>query len=418
MTMSTSRRLTLAVAVVVVLCGAVFAAYWYQMTRSVPGPSTGGVTVDVTQGGDRGPGSLREALFIAAAANSKATVSIKVPRVALLTALPPLVNANGMSITAPPEGAQIDAQGLGAGAVFDISGANISIQGVTILNCPGAGILLRATRFRLEGSTIERCDVAVDIAENAGTLLIERNRFIDNRVGLRFAASNRDANVIKNEFANHKDAAIWAVRSAADSREPSITVRDNRFSKETLGVLAGNVAMLIERNEFRDSRNAAIQLIGQGALVRGNRISGGAAMGIVAENAVAAIVESNELDHLTAYGIMVKTSSNTLVKGNKLHNCGYGLAFVLGDAANPSTAVDNTIIAPKYNGIDIIGDSPILRRNHVLRPRVRALSVSDFTAPDGTTRQAKPFLEGNRFEPGAATIAARKPAEQDPVTSR
>ncbi len=340
------------------------------------------------------------------------------PRVALLTALPPLVNAHGISIVAPPTGAQIDAQGLGPGAVFDVSGPNISIQGVTILNCPGAGILLRATRFRLAGARIERCDVGVEIAENAGALLIENNRFVGNRVGLRFAASNRDAVVVKNEFAGHKDAAIWAVRSAADSREPTITVRDNRFSKETLGVLAGNVGMLVERNEFRDSRTAAIQLIGQGAVARGNRISGGASMGIVAENASAAIIDSNEIDHLTAYGVMVKSSSNVLVKGNKVHNCGYGLAFVLGDAANPSTAVDNTIIEPKYNGIDIIGDSPILRRNHVLRPRVRALSVSDFTAPDGTRMQAKPFLDNNRFESGAATIATGKPTTTSPTTSR
>lgn len=408
--MRTSYRLTIAIAVFVVLGGSVLAAYWYQKARTAPDQSTGGVTVSVTQEGDRGPGSLREALFIAASASSRATISIKVPRVALLTALPPLVNAHGISIVAPPQGAQIDAQGLGPVAVFDVSGPNISIEGLTIRNCLGAGVLLRATRFRLAGSLIENCDVGVEIAENAEAALIESNRFIGNRVGLRFAASNRDTVVVKNEFSSHKDAAIWAVRGAADSRNPSITVRDSRFSKETLGVLAGNVGMLIERNEFRDSLTAAIQLIGQGGVARGNRISGGASMGIVAENANGAIIDSNEIDHLTAYGVMVKNSSNALVNGNKVHNCGYGLAFVLGDSANPSTASDNTIIEPKYNGIDIIGDSPVLRRNQVLRPRVKALSVSDFTTPDGMRIEAKPFLDNNRFESGAATIAAGEPA--------
>lgn len=404
--MRTSHRITLAATVFVVLAAAAGAAYWYQMNRAAPAPSSSGVTVNVTQGGDRGPGSLREALFIAAAADGKATVSISVPKVTLESALPPLVNSHGMSIVGPQGGVEIDAQATGGGSVFDVAGTNISIRGITVRNCPGAAILLRATRFRLEGTTIEGCDVAVEVAENAGDVLIESNHFSGNRVGLRFAASSRETTVVKNDFSAHKDAAIWAVRSAADRREPSISVRDNRFAKEPLGILAGNVAMLIERNEFRDSRNAAVQLIGEGAVVRSNRISGGNAMGIVAENARAAVVDDNELDHLEAYGIMVKGSSNTMVRGNRLHNCGYGMAFVLGDAANPSSAVENTIIEPRYNGIDIVGDSPILRRNKVLRPRVKALNVADFSAPDGRNIRAKPFLDNNTFGPGAATMAS------------
>jgi hypothetical protein len=122
------------------------------------------------------------------------------------------------------------------------------------------------------------------------------------------------------------------------------------------------------------------------------------------------VIDDNEIDHLEAYGIMVKGSSNALVRANRVHNCGYGLAFVLGDAANPSTAVENTIMEPRYNGIDIVGDSPILRRNHVLRPRVKALNVADFSAPDGRNVRAKPFLDNNTFGPSAATIASETPA--------
>jgi parallel beta-helix repeat protein len=179
------------------------------------------------------------------------------------------------------------------------------------------------------------------------------------------------------------------------------------------------VSMLVERNELIDSRDAAIQLIGAGAVVRGNRIGGGAAMGIVAENARAAIIDNNELDHLAAYGIMSKGSANTLIRGNRLHNCGYGMAFVLGDARNPSTAVDNTIIEPKYNGIDVIGDSPILRRNHVLRPRVMSLHVEHFTGADGRRILAKPFLDNNSFGAAAASIAAGDAAASNStVTAR
>ena len=404
--MRTSRRITLAVTVFVVLAGAAVAAYWYQSNSVAPAPTSSGVVVNVTQGGDRGPGSLREALFIAASADSKTTVSIGVPKVTLASALPPLVNGKGMSIVAQQGSVEIDAATIGNSPVFDVAGANIAIRGITVRNCPGAAVLLRAIRFRLESATIEGCDIGVDVAENGGEILIESSRFSGNRIGVRFAASVRETAVVKNDFSSHKDAAIWAVRSAVDRRDPSITVRDNHFSKEPIGVLNGNVAMLIERNEFRDSRNAAVQVIGEGAVVRGNRISGGASMGIVAENARGVVIDDNEIDHLEAYGIMIKSSSNALVRANRVHNCGYGLAFVLGDAANPSSAVENTIMEPKYNGIDIVGDSPMLRRNHVLRPRVKALNVADFSAPDGRKVRAKPFLDNNTFGPGAATIAS------------
>jgi hypothetical protein len=81
------------------------------------------------------------------------------------------------------------------------------------------------------------------------------------------------------------------------------------------------------------------------------------------------------------------------------------MAFVLGDAQGPSTAVDNTIIEPRFNGIDVVGDSPILRRNHVLRPRAQALHVMDFAAPGGRKVKSKPFLDNNTFGAAAATIA-------------
>jgi parallel beta-helix repeat protein len=138
-------------------------------------------------------------------------------------------------------------------------------------------------------------------------------------------------------------------------------------------------------------------------------------MGIVAENAKAAIIDDNEIDGLAAYGIMVRGSSNTLVRNNRVHNCGYGMAFVLGDAQGPSTAVENTVIQPKFNGIDVIGDSPILRRNQVLRPRAMALHVEDFQPPQGTKVASRPYLDNNTFgAPDTAVAASPKKTGNSP----
>jgi len=405
--MRTSVRIAVAVAVLVLLGGLAALGWWYQTRQQrIAGQATGTLAVDVTSAADRGPGTLREALFIVAAANGKAEVRLKVPSIAPETPLPPLVNPHGVRILGQPgSGTQIDAHALGGAPLFDVAGANTSIDGLQLRNCEGSAILLRATQFHLRGTTIAACDVGVDVAENASDVLLERNRFTGDRVGLRFAASNRNSVVIGNTFSGSRDAGLWAVRADPDARGNAITVRENHFSGDRSGVVAANVAVLIERNEFATDSESAIHLLGAGAVVRGNHISGGPGMGIIADTARESVIDDNELDHLGAYGVMVRGSASVLVRANRVHNCGYGLAFVLGDPHRPSTAADNTIIAPQFNGIDVIGDSPILRNNQVLQPRAYALHVSDFDQPDGKKVLAHPTLEDNNFHSAAPAVA-------------
>jgi parallel beta-helix repeat protein len=406
--MAVSRRAVLSLVVLVLLGVFVGIGVWYESRQVAPSEAGDAAVIAVTNAADRGAGSLREALFIAAAAKGRSTISIRVPKITLATVLPPIVNAQGVRLVAAEPNAEIDAGALRSGPVLDVASANVSIEGIRIRNCKAAGILLRTGHFRLESTTIQACDVGVDVAENATEVLLERNRFAGNRVGVRFAGSNKNTSVLKNEFAAHRDAGIWAVRGAADSRRDPISIRENRFTSERIGVLTANVAVSLERNELLNARQAAIQTMGTGAVVRGNRISGGAAMGIVAENSRGAVIEDNEIDGMTAYGIMLKNSADAVLQSNRVHNSGYGLAFVLG--TSPSTAIDNTIIAPKSNGIDVIGDSPVLRNNNVVRPRGLALKVIDFRTPDGRTVRSQPFLEGNNFDAKGLVIAARDAA--------
>jgi parallel beta-helix repeat protein len=401
--MPISRRSAVSIGVFALLGVFLALGLWYESRQAKPGQAADRAVINVTSGADRGPGTLREALFIAASAQGEATISVRVPKITLATALPPLVSSRGVRLVAAQPNVEIDAGALPLGPVLDVTGSEVTIEGLSIRHCKAAGILLRAQHFRLLSTTIESCDVGIEVAENASQVLIERNRFANNRVGVRFTTSNRDTIVVKNEFNEHRDAAVWAVRGAADSRGGPISIRDNRFTKERIGILAANVLIAIEKNELLDTRDMAMQLMGTGAVVRGNRISGGAGMGIVAENSRGTVIENNELDGLEAYGIMLKGSADALVRSNRVHNSGYGLAFVVG--SSPSTAIDNTIIEPKFNGIDVIGDSPVLRGNQVLRPRALALKVVDFEAEGGQKVRSKPFLEGNNFDARGAIIA-------------
>lgn len=418
--MRSARRIAVAVGVLVVLGAVAGAGWWYQRTHVTSNTGPQEVTAIVSNGNDRGPGSLREALFVVASAKEPATISLQARHISLETALPPIVTARGLRIVAEQPGVEIDAKALMGTAVFDVASANTTIEGVVIRNCSGAAVLLRADRFRLEASAIESCDVGVEVAENAAEVLLERNRFTGNRIGVRFAAAARNTSVVKNEFSADKDAGLWAVRSGSDGGASVINVRDNRFSDDRIGMVVGNVSLMIERNEIINAREAAVHVVGSGITVRGNRITGGSSMGIVAENARSVIIESNEIDGLTAYGIMVRGSGNTLVRGNRMHNCGYGMAFVLGAAGEePSTAVENTILQPKFNGIDVIGDSPILRRNQVLRPRALALHVEDFQPPSGPKVQSRPFLDNNTFGAPDTTVAAGTPQRPaNPVSAQ
>jgi len=404
--MKISRRFVVAVGVFVLL-GVVAALGHWRKTQSPPPlrSAAKAVLVHVTNAGDKGPGTLREALFVVATANGPSSISIEVPKISLETALPAFVNGHGVKVLGQISGVQIDAQALGAGPVFDISAPNTSIDGITIRNCPAAGILVRSVRFHLSASTIASCDVGVEVVDNTSDTLLERNHFLKDRLGVRFGAAGHNSAVANNEFAENKDAGLWAVRGAPDSHDDVIGIHDNKFTADGIGIVAGNIAVLVERNDFIRARDSDVHLVGAGAVIRANRMNGGASMGIVAENARGAIIEGNELEGLTAYAVMVRGSSNTLVKDNRLHNCGYGLAFVLGDVHGVSTAVGNTIIEPKFNGIDVIGDSPVLRHNEVLRAHAHALYVEDFQPANGQKVHSQPFLDANTFGDSPATAS-------------
>jgi hypothetical protein len=402
--MSTKQRIAVALGVFVLLGALAFLGWSYETKRAAPGPAAGAVTVDVTSPGDSGPGTLREALFIAAAAKGQANVVIRTKTITLQAGLPPLVNAHGVRIVAAQPGAEIDARALTAGPVLDVVGDNTSIEGVALRNCSGTAILLRAAHFHLQSSAVESCDVGVDVMDNASDVLLEHNRFASDRIGVRFGAPSRNTVVVGNSFLQNKDAGLWAVRGSAAGRAGTITVRDNHFSANGSGVVTGNVSLLVERNDVASSRDAAIHLIGGGAVIRSNQIRGGTTMGIVAEYAGEAVIDGNELEQFATYAIMVRGSPNALVRGNRIHSCGYGMALVLGDPRKPITVVGNTIIEPKFDGIDVMGDSPILRHNQVLRPHNLALHVVDYPL-GGENVTARPFLDGNNFRANALQTA-------------
>ena len=406
--MAIRSRTAVSIGVLIVLAGFVLLGRWYSQQRSSPALAPASSTISVTSSADRGPGTLREAIFVADTAASPARIQVRVNRIVLESALPPIVNPHGIAIVVPPGGLEIDAHELkGSAPVFDIDADRAALTGILIHHCPGSAVLVRAPRFRLSSSTIQSCDVGVEVAATASAVGIERNVFQANRIGIRFAAPSSDTEVVKNEFNDNGTAGVWLVASEAIAGD-AIRVHDNQFQSGPAGVVVGNVPTVLEHNEFNGQREAAVHVIGSGAVIRSNHISGGVAAGIEVENARGALIESNELDHLNGYAILLRGASDTLVRANRVHTCGYGMAFVLGNGERPNTAADNTFIELNFNGIDVIGESPILRRNQVLQARAYPLHVVDFTSPNGSVVRAQPLLERNSFELKSSAALTRR----------
>jgi parallel beta-helix repeat protein len=406
------RRTIGALAVLALLLAFVGLSRWYGPTRSAPVLNAKRLTVRVVAGTDSGPGSLREALFAADAAPTGASVLIEVDRIALESALPPIVNSHGLEIVGPSAGVELDAHAIAAGgAVLDIDAENAAVSRVSIRHCAGAAVLVRARRFHLTDSSIEGCDVGVEVAGNASEVALERNQFNGNRLGVRFSAASRNSEVVRNEFSGSTDAALWLVASQSNgTADAAVNVHDNQFNGDRAGVVLGNVAALLEHNDFTAMREAAVHVVGEGAVVRTNRVLSGAAAGFVVENASGVLIEDNDLTHLDGYGILMRGAANGLLRGNRIHSCAYGLAFVLGVPQKPSTATDNTLIDLKYDGIDVVGDSPVLKGNQVLQARVAPLHVQDFTQPNGQTVHSQPLLDKNSFQAAATARASEAPS--------
>ena len=103
--MAVRVRSLVAAGLFVLLAVVVVLGRWYETRRAQPQRAAAqNVLIHVTDGGDRGPGTLREALFIAAAATGPTTISLEVPVIALQTALPELVNGRGVRLVGQASG--------------------------------------------------------------------------------------------------------------------------------------------------------------------------------------------------------------------------------------------------------------------------------------------------------------------------
>jgi parallel beta-helix repeat protein len=236
----------------------------------------------------------------------------------------------------------------------------------------------------------------VRLAVSSAGAIVEDSRFRQNGTGIVLADAF-DATIRRNKFSGQEQAGIWVVSEETREIASTVQILSNEFDSDRIGVVAINVPVLIQRNEFRRERESAVHLMGRGAVVRQNRVREGNSIGIFADVTDGAIVEGNEVDR-NGVGMLLRSSRNSLTRENRIHSNAYGVAVVFGDAGSSNLLAENLVTSQTYDGFYVVGASPLLRRNVVVRNQKAALRILDFVPLKGATVAAVPLLRANRFE--------------------
>ena len=346
----------------------------------------------VTTAADRGMGSLREAILAADRADQYRRVLVMVPRIALESPLPPLVNPHGIMLEAHRDGAILDAAGI-AGAALDVAAPHTTVLGLHIVNAKAA-IVIRASHVTVRSVIVEDSDTAVLVGEAAEETIVDRSTFRRNRLGVH--AMGTGYTVISNsKFEDHRAAAVWAVAAENSASLPDLAIRDNRFTSDFSALVLVNRPSKVEQNVFESVRDTAVFTSGTRAVIRSNQIRSGRGFGILLDQSTSSVVSRNEIAHNCSGGVMVRNARNTEIVSNELYQNGFGIVVLEGTRVSPNTVSDNLVADHAGDGLLLIASSPMVRRNRLLQNAHSGVRLATLLRENAEPQEANPLLENN-----------------------
>lgn len=237
-------------------------------------PFTFAATFTVTSLNNGGPSTLRQAINAANNSFGSDTITFGVSgTISLISELPALSDTTGEIVILGGGAITLDGSNLdGQESGLTIFSRNNIIDGLTIVNFPGHGIMISG--FGAVANRIQRCRIGTDGTTAQGNDLHGVAIFdgAGNRVGNK---RNIDGNVISG----NGNAGVYVSGPTATSN----IIRGNFIGTDETGTLpVGNGGSGIEMNAalcFIGGR-----LAGQGNVVGGNRFSGIALVGSLADD--------------------------------------------------------------------------------------------------------------------------------------
>ncbi len=356
----------------------------------------------VSSESDRGPGSLRAAMFLSMKAEHTVTIILQVERIDLEYPLPPIAVSRGLNIVgAMPNPSALRYRGPAREGftLIHIASDDVHINNIEIDATGIAGILINGARPVLNSISVSNATVAVRTI-NPDQLDIRNSHFTGNNDGVRIEGSSGSARIVGNSFKNNSDYGLWLVfNGPGGTSRHKIAIHDNRFSGGRIPVVAFNSFVDLNNNRLSGFSNIGLALADSRAIVVNNRIIDSHGIGLHVSNLKDSLIGNNEIARNKLVGIVILDASGLQVSGNNLYSNGYGLVAV-GRRPISATVRNNTLVDNAIDGLISIGDTPLIYGNHSLRNRQAGMRILDLELPDdppieATQRYADNVFRGN-----------------------
>lgn len=368
-----------------------------NMLQSGIGPDDDFPTaIDVTSRSDRGPGSLRAALFTAMKAPHPVTIRIGVDVIDIDVPLPPIA-ATRTTIIGAADGLPLlrrSAANTSKTELLQITADGVGIHHVAIDAGGTIAVAVRADRARLDTVSITNASVAIESFDSR-ELTIQSSDFFANAIGIRLSGSRATATISDNEFRGGKQSAIWmALATENPDTDSDIRIHDNRFSGGRDAIVAVNVRADIRGNRVSQFSHAGISLLDARASVVGNQVIDSKGIGIHVSRLRNSAVVDNEVARNEQIGILIVDAHGLQVDRNQVYQNGYGIAAV-GLHPIDASVRQNTLSSHAIDGLISIGESPFIDGNHSIENRQAGIRIMNLVRPGLPTIAAEPRLANN-----------------------
>jgi hypothetical protein len=370
----------------------------HSTDAAIATPRTTDAAFVVSSSADAGPGTLRDAILAADRLGDSARISIAVRRIALETALPPLINPRGITLGGQHEGTVIDAGHQPKGATLQILSPTSVIHDLSIVNSHDFAVLVAAPGVELRSLTVSDSKTAVVIGAAARGASIRTSTFERDETAISAETGVRDLVIQNDIFRGNTRAGFWFVGSVdKDASMPveNVRITDSVFDRNASGVVLANRPASIQKSRFIDNHESAILVLGGAARIEDNEIHGSGTSAISVSSGRHVNILRNVLHDNPATAIMVRDSEAEIAHNTLQHN-GTGIVVITSHEADVISVSDNTVSRSKGDGLTIIGGMPTVARNQLLDNAGAGIRSLDLVHAKGGLKAA-PHLDANQL---------------------
>ena len=403
-----TRTITLAAPIALSLVVLAFALNQHKWSANGAASRAATAVFVASSSRDAGPETLRDAILAADRLSTRAHIIVTAQHITLESALPALVNPNGVDIEAAAGAGTIDTGYQETGAALQVNSPSSTLRGLHLSRARVVGIIVNAPDVQLDSITVTDSKVGILLNATARGCTIRTSTFERDETGLMTDAGIRRVAVLSSIFRGNTRAGLWSVAAAgkpgvasASAPEDSpgrahVRISDSVFEKNAVGIVLANQPTLIQKTRFLRNRDAAVLILGGAARLEDSEIrdSGGNAVSVT--SGVGVVLSHNTFVDNLAAAISVHDSEVEIERNTLDHN-GLGIVSVISHDALSTVIADNLITRTTADAVTLIGGAAFLRRNQIVENQGAGLRALDLVQGGGGLK-ATPHLDANVFK--------------------